>query len=76
MPGCQCCSEGPMEEIPMNRFSNPIPPCCRNRPDRCLIQSEGIDHILTALAVQNQLLIDLLGAVNGLTAALLSERTH
>ena len=76
MSGCQCCSQGPMEEIPMNRFSNPIPPCRCTRSDRCAVQPEGIDHILTALAIQNQLLIDLLGAVNGLTAALLSERTN
>lgn len=75
MSNFQCCSEGPMEEIPMNRFTNPIPSCCRARCDRCQIQPEGVDHILTALAIQNQLLIDLLGAVNGLTAALLSERT-
>lgn len=63
-----------MEQIPMNRYANPIPTCGQKQGDRCLIQQEGLDHILTALVSQNQILIDLLGAVNGLTAALLNGR--
>lgn len=73
MPNFHSCSEDVMEKIPMNRYTNPIPICCRKQSDRCLAQQEGFDHILTALACQNQILIDLLGAVNSLSAALLSE---
>lgn len=63
-----------MEDIPMNRYTNPIPACCPDRPGPCRIRQEEMDHILTALACQNQILTDLLGAVNGLTAAILYER--
>lgn len=63
--------EEQMEEIPMNRYANPIPTCCPKQSGPCRIRQEEMDHILTALACQNQILIDLLGAVNGLTAALL-----
>lgn len=66
-------SEDAAGSIPMNRYTNPIPTCCCKQSDRCLAQQEGFDHILTALVCQNQILIDLLGAVNGLTAALLSK---
>lgn len=74
MPTGQRHTEEPMEDIPMNRYTNPIPTCCPNRPGRCRFQEEACDHILTALACQNQILTDLLGAVNGLTAAILYDR--
>lgn len=67
-------TEESMEDIPMNRYTNPIPTCCPNRPGRCQIQEEACDRILTALACQNQILTDLLGAVNGLIAAILYDR--
>lgn len=67
-----------MEDVPMCRYSNPIPTCehkhgCGScgapRP-----YEEQLEQIQAALACQNQLLADLLGAVNGLTATLLAER--
>lgn len=63
-----------MENIPMNRYTNPIPAGCPKPSAPCPIGQEGLDHILTALASQNQILIDLLCAVNGLTAAILYDR--
>lgn len=74
MSGCSLHSDDTMEQVPMNRYSNPIPTCCPSKSRCCQAQQEGIDHILTALAWQNQILIDLLGAINGLTAALLCEK--
>ena len=72
---CSCPHrEDRMEDVPMNRYSNPIPACCPRQSGQCLLQEESVDHILTALACQNQILTDLLGAVNGLTAAILYER--
>lgn len=73
MPTCCSQCEDWMEDIPMNRYINPIPTCPK-QTGPCRIQQEEMDHILTALACQNQILIDLLGAVNGLTAALLYHR--
>ena len=71
---CAACSQGDLEEIPMRRYSNPIPAC--PRPQEPAAPScgrhEELDQILAALACQNQLLVDLLGAVNCLTAALLA----
>ena len=67
-------TEEPMENIPMNRYTNPIPTRCPNQPGRCRLPEETCDRILTALACQNQILTDLLGAVNGLTAAILYDR--
>lgn len=76
MPTGRPQSEDRMEEIPMNRYINPIPACCPKQAEPCRLRQEGIDHILAALACQNQILIDLLGAVNGLTAALLYSRNE
>ena len=67
--------EDRMEEMPMNRYANPIPTCPKPSGP-CRVRQEEMDHILTALACQNQILIDLLGAVNGLTAALLYDRNE
>lgn len=63
-----------MEDVPMTRYTNPLPTGCPNRSGPCRIRQEEMDHILTALACQNQILTDLLGAVNGLTAAILYQR--
>ena len=70
---CHRCGER-LEDIPMNRYTNPIPSCCPDRSGPCRIGQEELDRILTALACQNQILTDLLCAVNGLTAAVLHER--
>jgi len=71
MPAGCLHTEERMEEMPMNRYANPIPACCPKPSGPCPARQEELDRILTALACQNQILIDLLGAVNGLTAALL-----
>ena len=52
---------------PVKRYSNPIP-----APWYPPAAGPELDGVLEALARQNQLLLDLLGAVNGLTAAVLS----
>lgn len=59
----------PPEEEPMKRYSHPIPLCPAPSP---FAQAEGTDRLLEALARQNQLLLELHGAVNGLAAAVLS----
>ena len=65
-------SEEFVEDMPMCRYSNPIPICTCGGEGCC-----GQDGpLLAALEHQNQLLTDLLGAVNCLTAALLSGRNH
>lgn len=64
-----------MEDVPMNRYSNPIPVCERKQSRPCGGRDpwgERSEQILAALACQNQLLVDLLGAVNCLTAAVLA----
>ena len=77
-----CCGRGLSsgdlsEDMPMVRYTNPIPPCA----GRCGVSvSSGdcrteLEQILSTIAYQNQLLMDLLGAVNSLTATLLSERS-
>lgn len=65
--GCGRSAEA-MEDVPMCRYSNPIPACQRGHG--C---GEPLERILEALNCQNQLLVDLLGAVNGLTAASLAQ---
>ena len=61
------------EEEPMKRYAHPIPYCidCPTPPS-----ADGLDRILEALACQNQLLVELLGAVNALTAATLSIQSR
>ena len=51
----------------VKRYPNPIP-----APWYPPAAGPELDGVLEALARQNQLLLDLLGAVNGLTAAVLS----
>lgn len=69
------CDTSDLEHMPMNRYANPIPTCdCgEERHSSCSCARE-LEQILAALACQNQLLVDLLGAVNGLAATLLSGR--
>ena len=57
----------------MHRHPHPIPTssCC---PEPYFLGSSCPEELLTTLERQNQLLLDLLGAVNSLTAALLGAR--
>lgn len=66
-----CCG---MEDVPMTRYSNPIPVCEDMEEGACCSCRRELERILEALSCQNQILVDLLGAVNCLTAALLAER--
>ena len=65
----------PMEPA-MKRYAHPIP--CWSAPawSPPSVGGEGMDRVLEELARQNQLLMDLLGAVNSLTAATLSIRSR
>lgn len=57
----------PLEEEPMKRYIHPIPtPVLYPQP------TQNLDWVMEAMARQNQLLVDLLGAVNALTAAVLA----
>ncbi len=59
------------EEEPMRRYPHPIPqPCCPSGTSTEPPSTE-CTQILEQLSCQSQLLVDLLGAVNSLTAALL-----
>lgn len=74
---CCGCGAADLENMPMNRWRNPISACeCEEEEScsqcECARELEQIIHLLTC---QNQLLVDLLGAVNSLTAACLSRRT-
>lgn len=55
----------------VQRHAHPIP--LKNSPDLSL--SDGQSALLRAVERQNVLLTDLLGAVNGLTALLCSQRS-
>lgn len=63
-------------EPAMKRYAHPIP--CWAGPVWAPPSAggEGMDRVLEELARQNQLLLDLLGAVNSLTAATLSIRSR
>ena len=61
-------ARAPREE-PMKRYPHPIP-CPADCP--AWTGAEALDRVLEELACQNQLLLELLSAVNGLTAAVLS----
>lgn len=62
------------EEEPMRRYPHPIPMCCDSSPAPTEECSPCMNRVLEQLSCQNQLLMDLLGAVNALTAALLSGK--
>ena len=60
-------------EEPMKRYVHTIcPPPWALPPEPSGQAAVELDHVLEALARQNQLLIELLGSVNALTAAALS----
>ena len=74
--------QGPMErpqpeEPEMKRYIHPVP-CWGNCPGPAPAPGGGpyMDRVLEELARQNQLLVELLGAVNALTAATLSIRSR
>ena len=60
-------------EEPMKRYIHPIPCCCPGWPSG---GGAELDGVLEALARQNQLLLDILGAVNALSAAVLSIQSR
>ncbi|BDF66749.1 hypothetical protein AAEU42_01235 [Pseudoflavonifractor phocaeensis] len=64
------------EAEPMRRYTYPIP---QPAPGLCPASEEDLPtamtQVLEQLACQNQLLMDLLGAVNSLTAALLCRNS-
>ena len=68
------------DEEPMNRYIHPIPlsiPRARgDRPENCIQVQESLERVLECMACQNQLLVDILGAINALTAAMLSAQSH
>ena len=65
------------EDLPreegMKRYIHPIPCCCPSYPTGYEV---NLDGVLEALARQNQLLLDILGAVNALSAAVLSIQSR
>ena len=80
--GCGCGSaaketiEEFTEDMPMHRYTHPIPICecgCGSGAGSCECRKE-LEQLLEAVSCQNQLLVDLLAAVNSLTAALLTCR--
>lgn len=63
-------------EEPMHRYVHHIP---APRPTQMYHSADvqsSLDYIAERLAEENQLLLDILGAVNGLTAAILSNQRH
>ncbi len=60
---------------PMHRWPHVIPTCAAPAPDRTgeTDLSPAMAQVLEQLQCQNQLLVDLLGAVNSLTAAVLAR---
>lgn len=62
------------EEEPMRRYPHPIPMSCdSSTPVPTEDCSPSMNRVLEQLSCQSQLLVDLLGAVNSLTAALLTR---
>lgn len=65
-----------LEEPEMKRYIHPVP-CWGNCPGPAPAPGgPAMDRVLEELARQNQLLVELLGAVNALTAATLSIRSR
>ena len=64
-----------LENMPMNRYINPNTMITRT-PGSCCGRGEEqalLEQLVELSVSQNQLLVDLLGAVNALTAALLAK---
>lgn len=64
------------QEEPMHRYPHPIPTCSTPTAASGSAASADLDRILEQLSCQSQLLVDLLGAVNSLTAATLSQNNR
>ena len=62
------------QEEPMHRYPHLIQSCPVQDSLSCTDHSAALTQVLEQLSCQSQLLIDLLGAVNSLTAALLAQR--
>lgn len=73
--GCGTGNGEAVDDVPMCRYSNPIPTCEHKGGGSRCPRGEQLEQIAAALNCQNQLLVDLLGAINCLTAALLVEHT-
>lgn len=58
------------EDVPMHRYTHAIPTAT---PATTAVAAASQTQILEQLSCQSQLLVDLLGAVNALTAALLAR---
>ena len=64
----------PLEvEEPMHRYIHHIPAPIPQRPQVSTDVQTSLDYISERLAEENQLLVDILGAINALTAATLSN---
>ena len=61
------------EEEPMRRYPHPIPMASVSATVPTEDCTPCMNRVLEQLSCQNQLLVDLLGAVNSLTAALLAR---
>ena len=70
--GCQLAARSAPTEEPMNRYIHPIP--TPRSEGGCTVNPAVAERILETLCYQNQLLLDLLAAVNALTAATLNAR--
>lgn len=69
-------ASSPPEEPAMKRYTHPIPNWSSYPWPAPQDSGAGLDRVLEELTRQNQLLVDLLGAVNSLTAATLSIRSR
>lgn len=66
------------EEEPMHRYPHPIPEPAAPAASVAVADpgsSQAMTQVLEQLSCQSQLLVDLLGAVNSLTAALLCQNS-
>lgn len=70
--GSRLSARSPQAEEPMNRYIHPIP--APRSQNSCPVDPAVGERILETLCYQNQLLLDLLSAVNALTAATLNAR--
>ena len=70
--GCRLSARTARTEEPMNRYIHPIP--APRAEGGCTVDPAVAERILETLCYQNQLLLDLLSAVNALTAATLNAQ--
>lgn len=62
------------QEVPMHRYPHPIPRSAPGTVPPAPESPAAATQALEQLACQSQLLVDLLGAVNSLTAAVLCQK--